>query len=152
MLMQCWTNSNLPGDLRNIIQWLPAVIYWGIWCVRAVTIFEGVTPHSAQVLHQVISIFQSATQLKPLKLSSSYSIRLAQQLQFHFSWVSKLAISLTWIMPAVGCVKLNMDGAFLGNPGHSGRGMGYVILRVIFYLLSHTILMWELVSKLKCWL
>ena len=86
--------------------------------------YEGVRLTPTQVCRNIQALLLSISQSHPFVqmahddkelVQSGLLLSMARRRQ-------RLPRRITWVMPPSGCVKLNIDGSSLGNPGPSGAG------------------------------
>jgi ribonuclease HI len=99
-----------------------------------------------------IELFRSVTNLRPLCFRPSM---LSEVLRLGYvSCIQQRVrvIALIWSRPSVGKLKVNIDGSYLGNPGHSGGGIvvrdseANVVLAASYYFSMGTSLQAEIQS------
>ncbi|XP_071900960.1 uncharacterized protein [Coffea arabica] len=117
-----WWMSPLRAEKRRLLfTMIPSFICWHIWRARNGVAFKGTRMQSANICQAVISDITSG-------LENQFSIKLGwvsfPQL---YDWSGQqgggIRVELVrWRAKEMGCLTLNTDGCFKGNPRWSGNG------------------------------
>lgn len=123
--LQQWWLLQPPGTARGMVcRVLPSLICWGLWKARNMAMYEGAVASPAQVCREVKSLLLNISQVYPFVQVARDDGELAHLGFLLRTELKKFVLPrwVAWLRPPIGCVKLNVDGSSLGNPGLSGAG------------------------------
>lgn len=97
---------------------------WFLWCARNDAKHRGLPVHAHHIIHKVYSYIHTISRCNLWKPSHWYGDRniasyFGIELPPPCTFLPKI---VEWTKPSIGWVKLNTDGASLGNPGIAGAG------------------------------
>nr|XP_027109299.1 uncharacterized protein LOC113729174 [Coffea arabica] len=123
--LQNWWSHCSRGTLQTqLTQIIPLFTYWELWKARNTAIYEGGVLAASQFYHRVIELLHGISLAHPFTSDCSNGMELHRMVWLHISKRSKptRCLPMAWSLPTEPFVKLNVDGASLGNPGSSGGG------------------------------